>query len=291
MGPNAFIDVAIGLVLMYLVLSLICTVVNEHISTLAGLRASTLQSGIEQLIDDPTIRADFYNHGMMAGAKAASNGNHPSYLSGRGFALALLGSLDVTKPVPGFADIEDAVKTLPDSNIRDVLLSHLATADKDVTVLRDGVASWFDHSMDRVSGVYKRWLKLISFVVGLALAVALNADSIRVAAALWHDGSLREEAVASGAQMIAAGTSATPENVQAAEQKLRPLPLGWGSQQALADGWSYIAKIFGLLITAAALMLGAPFWFDLLSKFVNIRGAGAKPKRTSDEIAEEAGAN
>jgi hypothetical protein len=35
--------------------------------------------------------------------------------------------------------------------------------------------------------------------------------------------------------------------------------------------------VFGLLITAAAISLGAPFWFDILSKAVNIRAAGPNP--------------
>jgi hypothetical protein len=41
--------------------------------------------------------------------------------------------------------------------------------------------------------------------------------------------------------------------------------------------WLY--KIIGLFATGLALSLGAPFWFDTLSKFMNIRGAGAKPER------------
>jgi hypothetical protein len=49
------------------------------------------------------------------------------------------------------------------------------------------------------------------------------------------------------------------------------------------SGWDFsgwlLFKIFGLLISAFAVSLGAPFWFDLLSKFVNIRGAGVPPAK------------
>src|SRR5438093_2345976 len=154
MSQNAFIDIAIGLVLLYLVLSIFCTVLNELIASALGLRAKDLATGIQKLLDDPTIRADFYNHGLIDGTKnvsvsgAAAAKDHPSYLSGKTFALALLGSLDVTKPIPAYADIESAVRNLPDSNIRDTLLAHLATAWQSVTELRDGVATWFDQSMD-----------------------------------------------------------------------------------------------------------------------------------------------
>ncbi len=36
--------------------------------------------------------------------------------------------------------------------------------------------------------------------------------------------------------------------------------------------------LMGWLLSAAALSKGAPFWFDVLGKLVNIRRAGAKPK-------------
>src|SRR5579871_5512488 len=104
MSFNAVIDMATGLVLMYLVLSLACTVINEFLATLTKLRASTLASALKQLIDVPVLRADFYNHGLIDGAnKTNSNaalsflhGDHVSYLSGGSFAMALLGSLDPT---------------------------------------------------------------------------------------------------------------------------------------------------------------------------------------------------
>lgn len=42
-----------------------------------------------------------------------------------------------------------------------------------------------------------------------------------------------------------------------------------------------ILKVIGLLLTALAGVLGAPFWFAALSKVVNIRGSGPKPTQTS----------
>ncbi len=45
-----------------------------------------------------------------------------------------------------------------------------------------------------------------------------------------------------------------------------------------AGNWG--AKVLGWLITALAVTLGAPFWFELLSRLVNVRGSGPKPTRT-----------
>jgi len=37
--------------------------------------------------------------------------------------------------------------------------------------------------------------------------------------------------------------------------------------------------IFGWLLTMVAVAMGAPFWFDLLNKVMNVRNAGKKPEK------------
>jgi len=53
------------------------------------------------------------------------------------------------------------------------------------------------------------------------------------------------------------------------------LPLGWRSLPRSATTWA--SKITGLLFTTIALSLGAPFWFDLLSRFVGVGSSGQEP--------------
>ncbi len=155
--------------------------------------------------------------------------------------------------------------------------------------------------MERVSGTYKRQLKWISLVVGFLLALALNADSIAVGRALWSDSSLRNQMAKVAEQALAAGSNGAAttlgepdvktivRKVREAEASLRPLPIGWHPSETSNSAkkwldWNnalFIAiKLAGLLLTAAALMIGAPFWFDLLSKFVRLRGTGDKPAPT-----------
>ena len=61
------------------------------------------------------------------------------------------------------------------------------------------------------------------------------------------------------------------------------LPLGWDLEfgdaptQLPNDPVSWIQKLLGLLLTIGAIQLGAPFWFDLLSKIVRVRSTGAPP--------------
>ncbi len=94
------------------------------------------------------------------------------------------------------------------------------------------------------------------------------------------------------------------ENVNSAECRLSQLngemariesmgvPIGWSGNSLLSfpesSGaypgwlWNWLMKIFGLVITAFAVSLGAPFWFDLLNKFVVIRST-VKPREKSHE--------
>jgi hypothetical protein len=43
------------------------------------------------------------------------------------------------------------------------------------------------------------------------------------------------------------------------------------------DAYGWLAKILGLLMTGAAAAQGAPFWFDILKKMVNVRSSGVNP--------------
>ncbi|OAV45515.1 hypothetical protein [Lewinella sp. 4G2] len=58
----------------------------------------------------------------------------------------------------------------------------------------------------------------------------------------------------------------------------RPLGLGWeGVELRALTPYALISKLLGFLLTALAISMGAPFWFDLLKKLVNIRSAGNRP--------------
>jgi hypothetical protein len=212
-------------------------------------------------------------------------------------------------------DLKAAVDRLPvNSNIRDVLSGCLVEAGTSIEDFRDNVANWFDHAMERLSGSYKRFVQIISFGVCLVVACAFNADTLNVANYLWRDPTLSNEIAQSAAGMaknpnvgqIATGASqpelraagctapakmaasksnsTTPDapdlagsidRLCALNAELRPLPIGWITPLSWCP-FPYL-KLFGLLMTAIALTLGAPFWFDLLQQFVNIRLTGNKP--------------
>ena len=57
------------------------------------------------------------------------------------------------------------------------------------------------------------------------------------------------------------------------------MPLGWRSRPEGLVEWA--AKVAGLLFTTVALSLGAPFWFDLLNRFVGVGSSGRSPNMPS----------
>ena len=250
---------------------------------------------------------------QAVGAEALTAAGHPSYIAGRSVALALIGSLDPAKPMPALDDVRAAVAKLPKSAIRDTLEACLTEAGNDLDRFRASVATWYDDAMERLSGAYKRQLKWISMLVGLLVAVIFNADSVGVAATLWQDQALRASMVAVATKMAESSTvaSGVPADLKGALEKaegdLRGLPIGWKCPrlerareekaslgERLAAYWPCArdaaptlrpTTILGWIMTAVALSLGAPFWFDLLQKFMNVRGAGARPRREDEKAS------
>lgn len=280
MGMGGAVDTAIGLILMYLVLGLLCTVVNEAIATVFGTRANNLKKSLEKIIDDSHLIEKFWNHGIIAGGNASIKSKKMSYIHGQVFSSALLGSLDPTKDFPIFSDLEEAIKKLPASHIRDVLTSQVSISKNDLEKLRNGVAAWFDRTMERISGDYKRRMQLQSLGIGLVVAIAFNADSFFVANTLWNDATVRTELVQTAQNIVKPGASisSSPGVLLREAGEQNPLPIGWHSTTSFHGSISLLSTLGGWIFTAFALSLGAPFWFDLLSKFINLRGTGPKPR-------------
>lgn len=64
------------------------------------------------------------------------------------------------------------------------------------------------------------------------------------------------------------------------------IPMGWNSVEQFYNTFTLepklLVRITGWLITAFAIFLGAPTWFDILSKLIDLRGVGKKPIAEND---------
>lgn len=207
----------------------------------------------------------------------------PSYIPSRSFALALL---NVVAPTSAADDpiahvrAKIAAAQIP-AGTKSALLSLANGAAKDREQLVGLIENWFDGAMDRVSGWYKRKTQIVICVLSLGVAVGLNVNTIAIADRLTHDDALRAAVVQQAITTSARSGDTLDETAKrvAGVQKLG-LPLGWNKptdDPAHADLNGHFARTAGgWLLTFLALSLGAPFWFDALSKIAGLRNAGAR---------------
>jgi outer membrane biosynthesis protein TonB len=433
MFNTQILDVAIGMIFIYLLLSLVCSAANEVIELWLKNRAADLERGLRELLSDPNgegLVTQIYSHHLVSGLfegqynrrllglwnRLLGRVNLPSYIPARNFALALMDLalpgqagaagarsgasgavapltaptvppvvVNVT-PAPGIAAppppppppnpldaLRNTLQNLPNVEVRQALITLVDAAGNDVAKARQNIEDWYNSSMDRVSGWYKRRSQVIVLVIGLLVTIAMNADSVTIAKKLSSDRALRESLVAAADAYAKANAAASPSPTPAApasaispapktspsprasltpsasptptpsvtpsatptprpprKQSATPtpdpcsekecegdadspkcklkksqcaievlgLPIGWNTvndPQSVWPGlhfweanfWSnwYIQvrlHFLGWLLTGLAVSLGAPFWFDLLNKFIVVRST-VKPKEKSGE--------
>ena len=211
---------------------------------------------------------------------------YPAYLPARAFASALL-DFDGTGAK---RSVEDAINAVPSAPARKALMTLWLDANGDAVAFRRAVESWFDDAMERVSGWYRRRIHLVTWVLAIAVAVVLNVDTVRIADHLWKDETVRAAVVARTERPPSSATEPPPVSTVATSvdslEELQ-LPIGWSAESQPDDGWDWFLtvwrKAIGLLLTAAAVTLGAPFWFDLLGKVARVRSAGARPEQAEKQ--------
>src|ERR1700690_4392009 len=88
--------------------------------------------------------------------------------------------------------MQDAIKEIKNATVQSAMTAMFADAKADVSQFRQNIETWFNSSMDRVSGWYKRRTQLILFLMGLGIAVALNVNSVSLAGELWSHKAQRD---------------------------------------------------------------------------------------------------
>ena len=293
-------DVALGLVFVYLVLSFVCTALNETVASLFAWRADTLREGIANLLGSDEERKRIYEHPIVAGMIRQKSRwwhrdvRYPSYIPANVFTAAVLNPL--REGVVAASSVDEAIAEFPDGKPKQAMQMLWQQAAGDVSRFRASLETWYDEAMSRVSGWYRRRVQFWLWVWALAVTVGLHVDTIQIARVLWTDDATRDAVVARAEQAAGAPlTEATLANAAGSVQELEALkiPIGWAGSFPAGDWphdvWVVALNAFGLLITAVALTLGAPFWFDLLKKVANIRSAGKAPAERPVEKPGEAG--
>ena len=236
----------------------------------------------------------------------------PSYISARSFAQALIG---VLVPDPAGTTTMDRVRielaALPDPALRTALEQLATQAENDIATFRIGIEHWYDDQMDRVSGWYKRHVRWISLAIGVLLILVFNLNAVTIARTLYTDEALRGAVVSKAAEAADCSTKEPAvclDDMRAEVSTIRGsgLPVGWhtvpecdaGSARTpcnwaqtfgftdppsgvdtVPDASFLLTLVTGWALMGVALLPGARFWFDALSRLGTLRASGPKPNR------------
>lgn len=336
MFNNGALDVVIGLVFIYLLYSLLGTLIQEIIATNIGLRGQLLRKAIKRMLDDDTTTSNnlskaFYKHPLIKYLVADTSliKKEPSYITKETFSKVVIDLLKGKQPKPGGSSTQPIQTSLDTGNpawdtsikIETETLTYLTSiwvdAQGDVKKFEDLLQQWFNEMMDRTTGWYKKRTQQILLIVGLIIAIAFNVDTIQIIEKLQKDPKLREQIVAQAGAFVKEHPNLDNELAQTKAQidstpklsteqkknqknaadanydktkKLRDSLFKQATtlvgsdinkvNNELAIGWDgglwknlHWTSILGWLLTALAISLGAPFWFDLLNKLMQLRSS------------------
>lgn len=297
------LDVAIGLVLIFLLVSLFLTALVEIIESILKTRAADLERAIALMLNDPANAQNeainaFYKHPLVSALfdgdyhtsskslffRREKGGNLPSYIPRDLFSTVAM-DLQATGAAGG--------------GLAAVLDSYRRLYGEDAARLQANLENWYDGVMDRAAGWYKRRTQKLLFWLGLTLAIALNINPMMIGQHLAATPADRAAMV----QLASSTLEQEGENDQLRRLQTAVgqvgLPIGWNKisvgrsfptdKPLLSWDWAAAALIalFGWVITAIAATLGAPFWFDVLNKLMVVRSTVKPKEKSGDEASED----
>lgn len=309
MFGSVILEIVIGLIFIYLLLSLLATTISELAMNILYSRGKNLHIALQTMLDDEkdVLCQKFFEHPLIQKLKKKGQKGFPSYIRNEYFSKVLIELL--YKDNDGkLENIEAAINDLPDGKTKEVLKTFARDASGNIEDFKENIEKWYQEVMDQATGWYKVNVRKVLFGLGLIISIVFNADTIRMAEKLSLDPEARRQMVAMAYEYmekeegLAATTSTESDSnlVQLRakihdliEEELENPPsvlgMGWNgappaniqffsSLWPSTAWWGYIMySMLGWIITAFAITLGAPFWFDLLKRVMSIRASGEKP--------------
>lgn len=307
------LDILIGLVTVYLILGLAVTAIVEGIASYLDVRSQNLESTLITFLNGkltgPTASTEvsfstsFLSHPLIASLTRSNQA--PSYIPPETVSQVVISLLTGNKPFNSIIQVIGGLPGTDETNPVKRLLGTLAAqANDDVAVFQKAVETHFDAVMDRASGWVKRRQQKVSFVAALFLALACNVDTIALAKAMSTSPATLEKVLTLGEAQMQPLAPRQKEDVPAepsadqrplnpgekrsaqeliAELRTAGLPIGPDTWRCPDTPRAWVAKLLGLFISVLAISLGAPFWFDVLQKFMQIRQTGISPREKNKQ--------
>jgi len=273
------LNVVIGLVLIFLLYSLFATTILELLASFLSLRGRNLEKGLRNMLNssEGEFFQEFRENPLykQLGGRFVGKTSPPSYLPAEKFRSILYQVVGKGKSLDR---LSDSIESLQEGPLKSIMKQLWEDARHDRKEFDQHVERWFNDVMDRASGWYKRNIQRILIILGIGIAAAFNVDSLQVYRALARSPEMAQQLSVEAEKAVErdAGNSqlygVLAKNIETLNS---PLGIGWNLVELEEMSvWDWVVKAFGWLVTAMAISLGAPFWFDLLRKMVNIRGAG-----------------
>lgn len=235
MADNVAINVVIGLIFIYLLYSLLATVIGEIISKYLGIRALNLKEAVNRMLVDSEpetfwprfkdslnilknpknrIIEKFYNNPEIKYLGSTGIFSTPSTFKATSFSRTLLYELNGSGHLNA-KRIEEELKRLTqfdnsgsekqgvansDDQTLDIQSAHFVLSlfydsNGDLRKFRTHLEAWFDRTMEQSTEWYKRKIQLILFTVGFFMAWIFNAGTFTIINKLTIDKDAREKLV------------------------------------------------------------------------------------------------
>jgi hypothetical protein len=237
MFNNVVLDVFIGLIFIFLLYSLLATIIQEIFASRFGLRARMLQKALRRMLEDDnntgqgnltrfsifsywidivdniirffrplnspnSLLSRFYSHPAIKYLGESKLFKKPSYLHSHNFSKTLIQLLR-GEEYDGRNENESVlIKQALDTNSIQIdretlrqLRMLFADARQDSYLFKVKLEDWFEETMERATGWYKKQTQVILIWIGFILAAAFNVDAIAITKILMKDKKAREQIV------------------------------------------------------------------------------------------------
>lgn len=269
MQLDAILEVAIGLVFVWLVISVATMEVQNRISQKMGWRASHLEKSILSMLKDKTLLNRFYDHPLIKELIIKDkNGNvvldkkgnalRPNYIPNPFFATAALevimnagrGDKDIVVENLSITEMTENFKAMVEmNNVLPYVFPNMEKAmdgikkgtiefDNMVADYRKNIEGWFDNVMSQSSSWFKIHSQWMAFWIGLTIAVFMNIDTIYVAQKLWQEPTARAVIVAQAQAQVQSETP--PENISFSTARSLNFPIGWTTTPLESNSCNWI---------------------------------------------------
>jgi hypothetical protein len=249
MSGFPILDLVIGMIFIYFILSIISSTVVEIILTAKRIRARLLEKWLLTIFDkkmkqpdgtEITLGQAIMDHCSVTAL--SKPGESTSYISAKNFASSLIEKItfqaDPTKIVKTLGELTEALEktTVLSTEFKRALLNY-ANEVKDsyekltiktmgeLEMFRSKIENWYDSSMERLTGPLKKHSRFFTIIIACAVAIFLNADSIAISKYLYSNPDARAKLAAKAYETSKDSTAraklVSVKNIIAADSNIR----------------------------------------------------------------------